>query len=361
MKQAILRQPLFIFLIMFSVAGIFIGCSKNISVETPSLTVSTVAGSGAAGSANGTGISSSFNHPKGLAVDASGNLFVADDLNNLIRKISHEGMVSVFAGTGLPGPDNGPANTASFNFPVGIAVDAAGNVYVGDDGNNLIRKISPSGVVSTLAGNPSAGAVNGTGASASFHTPLGVAVDASGYVYVADYQNSLIRKISPAGVVTTFAGNGSVGSTDGLGTDASFSFPAGVTVDINGNVYVADANGCRIRKITPAGMVSTIAGTGNPGSADGAGTMASFFAPQGITVDKAGNLYVADGGNSLIRKISPSGMVTTVAGSGTRGSSNGPGASASFSGPDGLVVDASGKNLYIADTFNNLIRKIVIP
>jgi sugar lactone lactonase YvrE len=349
--------------LVYAIAAIggtlFLSCSKKDSGAV-SVTVTTFAGSGEQGSANGTGGASSFFEPKGMAFDASGNLYVADDYNNEIRKITPGGVVGVFAGTGIAGSDDGPADKSSFQYPTGIAIDASGNMYVADDGNNLIRKITPGGEVSTLAGSGSSGSDDGVGKQASFFRPLGVAVDASGNVYVADYQNCLIRKIDPNGVVTTLAGNKNIGAANGTGTNASFNFPAGVATDKNGNVYVADANGCLIRKINAAGVVTTLAGSGMPGKDDGVGVSASFFAPQGITVDKAGNIYVADGGNDLIRKITPDGVVTTIAGSGTPGFSNGTGISTSFKGPDALIVDASGNSLYIADTFNNLIRKIVL-
>jgi streptogramin lyase len=212
--------------------------------------VTTLAGSGSAGSTNGTGTAASFNQPYGVAVDASGNVYVAEYAGSLIRKITSGGVVTTLAGSGSAGADNGTGTAASFYYPVGVAVDASGNVYVADAGNNLIRKITSGGVVTTLAGTGSAGADNGTGTAASFSNPIGVWVDASGNVYVADEYNNLIRKITSGGVVTTLAGSGSAGAGNGTGTAASFYSPTGVAVDTSGNVYVADANNNLIRKIT---------------------------------------------------------------------------------------------------------------
>jgi streptogramin lyase len=246
---------------------------------------------------------------------------------------------------------------ASFDLPAGVAVDTAGNVYVADYGNNLIRKISSSGVVSTLAGSGFAGSANGMGTAASFNIPWGVAVDAAGNVYVADAANELIRKISPSGVVTTLAGGGAGRSNNGTGTAASFNGPYGVAVDAAGNVYVADNGNDMIRKISPLGVVSTLAGSGTKGSANGMGMAASFNGPYGVAVDAAGNVYVADGVNNIIRKISPLGVVNTWAGNGSIGSVNGMALAASFDIPTGVAVDAAG-NVYVADIGNDMIRKI---
>ena len=319
--------------------------------------VTTFAGSGVKGSADGTGARASFNSPYGIAVDKSGNVYVADTINNSIRKISSAGAVTTLAGSGSMGSADGTGTAASFNGPSGIAVDKSGNVYVADQRNNLIRMISPAGAVTTLAGSGSAGSANGTGKAASFNGPNGVAVDDAGAVYVADFGNNLIRKITSAGAVTTLAGSGSVGSDDGTGTAASFKYPNGVAVDGSGNVYVADFGNDRIRKITSAGVVTTLAGSGSAGATDGTGSVASFYSPDGVAVGGSGNLYVADTDNNSIRKITPAGAVTTLAGSSVRGSADGLGTAASFYAPAGVAVDSSG-DVYVVDTHNNLIRKI---
>ena len=214
-------------------------------------------------------------------------------------------VVSTLAGSGVPGFADGPGATAQFRNPVGVAVDAAGNVYVADHSNSRIRKVSPAGVVSTLAGSGLYGFSDGPGATAQFGGPTGVAVDAAGNVYVADLGNQRIRKVSPAGVVSTLAGSGVSGFADGPGATAQFNLPLGVAVDSAGNVYVADGINQRIRKVSPAGVVSTLAGSGVFGFADGPGATAQFWGPTGVAVDSAGNVYVAEGGNQRIRKVSP--------------------------------------------------------
>ncbi|WP_248556602.1 NHL repeat-containing protein [Paraburkholderia terrae] len=322
--------------------------------------VSTLAGSTInQGSGDGKGASASFYEPYGIAVDASGNLYVAEYGTSKIRKITPDGTVSTLAGSGTPGSADGKGASASFNQPTGIAVDVSGNLYVADYYNNEIRKVTPDGTVSTLAGSATTqGSTDGKGASASFFEPSGIAVDGSGNLYVAEYGTSKIRKITPDGTVSTLAGSGTPGSADGKGASASFNQPTGIAVDASGNLYVADYYNNEIRKVTPDGTVSTLAGsTTTQGSTDGKGASASFYEPSGIAVDASGNLYVAEYGTSKIRKITPDGTVSTLAGSGTPGSADGKDASVSFNQPTGIAVDVSG-NLYVADYYNNEIRKI---
>jgi sugar lactone lactonase YvrE len=326
-----------------------------ISANMP-CTVSTLAGSTTSGSSDGTGIVAMFNNPLGVAIDAAGNVYVADTDNHKIRKITPEGEVTTLAGNGSAGSSNGNGTEARFRDPSGVALDASGNVYVADSGNNMIRKITPEGVVTTLAGG-SAGSSDGPGTEAKFSHPEGIAVDASGNVYVADSWNHRIRKITPSGVVSTLAGSRISGSSDGNGIAASFNFPSGVAVDASGNVYVAEGHNQIIRKITPSGGVTTLAGGGSSGSSDGIGTAARFKGPTGVAVDASGNVYVADYGNNKIRKITPSREVTTLAGTGNSGSSNGLGTVATFYHPSGVAVDALG-NVYVAGSGNNMIRKI---
>jgi sugar lactone lactonase YvrE len=318
-------------------------------------TVSTLAGTGTRGSTNGAGNTSTFSAPTGVAADNQGNVYVADGSNNMIRKINPSGVVSTLAGTGSVGSTNGPGAAATFTTPFGVTLDVSGNVYVADQGNNLIRVINSSGVVSTLAGSGALGAQNGMGSSASFDLPSAVAVDKGGNVYVADFDNNLIREVSAAGIVSTLAGNGQPGAGNPL-TTASFSGPTGTAVDAQGNVYVVDQGHNVIRKIDLNGVVTTVAGNGNPFSIDGPDSAASFAFPFGIAVDQKGNIYVSDV-TCKIRMISPAGMVSTLAGSGAPGSTNGIGSAASFSQPAGLAVDNTG-NVYVADAGNNLIRVI---
>lgn len=261
--------------------------------------------------ANVTTIGNSNNsEPSGIVVDSHGNLFITNfDANNILKTTINGGAISVFAGNGSPGNANGSGTNASFNAPGGITIDASDNLYVADQQSSLIRKISPAGLVTTFAGNGTAGAVNGPNLMSSFYNPDGLAIDKSGNLYVADTKNNLIRKISATGSVTTFAGSGTAGSQDGTGTAASFNYPTSITIDASGNLYVADYKSNSIRRITTSGVVSTVAGAGSAGRADGIGTAASFNAPLGLTIDGSGNLFITDAGNYLIRKINITGYV----------------------------------------------------
>ena len=363
---------------------------------------------------DGTGTDARFNYPIGIALDSIGNIYVADNGNNRIRKITPGGMVSTLAGTGITtvhgvmieGGDfsDGAGNIAQFDNPIGVALDSVGNVYVADRDNHRIRKIiiepptldpictngTPSTTkvffantekcvscnsfytlkrdktcapvsVSTFAGTGNYGFMDGAGNVAKFSSPIGVAVDSSGFVYVGDNDNHRIRKITSGGVVSTLAGTGTQGFMDGAGNVAQFNFPAGVVVDGSGNIYVADTDNNRIRKITSAGVVSTLAGTGTAGDMNGAGTVAEFRQPREVAVDGSDNVYVTDAGNHRICKISTNSMgvvvVSTLAGTGTQGFMDGAGTVAQFNGPRGVVVDDSGF-VYVTDSSNDRIRKI---
>jgi sugar lactone lactonase YvrE len=348
-----------------SVGLISTGIVTQISIVChPSFAVvSTLAGSaGTTGSSDGTGTAARFNGPTDVALDSVGNLYITDTANSIIRKITPAGVVTTLAGTaGVTGSANGVGAAVSFNHPTGIAVDTAGNVYVSDSGNNTIRKISPAGEVSTLAGTVGvSGAANGAGIAASFFFPTGIAADITGNVYVTDSGNNTVRKIDASGVVSTLAGTtGVFGSADGTGTAATFYSPAGIAVDLTGNIYVADGL-YTIRKITPAGVVTTLAGTpGVAGESDGTGAAASFNSPGGIAVDSNGTLYVADEGNNVIRMVTSTGVVTILAGiSGTSGASDGNGGVVGFNMPSGVAVDAAG-TIFVADFGNSTLRKIV--
>jgi len=330
--------------------------------ESKAWVVSTLAGSDIAGFADDIGTAARFDYPTGVAVDSSGNVYVADSYNHRIRKITPAGVASTLAGS-TSCYRNGAANTAKFDYPTGVAVDSYGNVYVADENNHRIRKITPADriedrVVSTLAGI-TRGFADGTGNTAQFNRPYGVAVDSSGTVYVADANNHRIRKITSAGMVNTLAGSRR-GFEDGAGTEARFDAPVGVAVDSSGTVYVADSGNNRIRKITPADriedrVVSTLAGS-TEGFADGTGTTAQFNYPFGVAVDSSGTVYVADAINNRIRKITPAGVVSTLAGS-TEGHVDGTGDAAQFYLPFGVAVDSSG-TVYVADQRNHRIRKI---
>jgi sugar lactone lactonase YvrE len=326
--------------------------------------VTTLAGAaGQTGGADGAGASARFFYPEGVAVDAAGNLYVADLDNSAIRKVTPGGSVSTLAGSaGNPGSLDGQGGAARFNHPSAVAVDGAGFVYVIDTSNQTVREISPGGSVSTLAGSPGVGgSTDGTGAAANFFYPGGIASTPSGVLYVADTGNHTIRAMNSPGAVTTLAGRaGSKGDADGTGSQALFAYPYGVAIDGSGHLFVSDSNNNTIREVTLGGVVTTLAGSGGvpAGSADGAGAAARFHSPAGVAVDGAGNVYVADSGNSTIRKIAPGGAVTTLAGTaGSSGSSDGQGGAAQFNTPEGVAVDAAG-NVYVADTRNDTVRKI---
>ncbi len=298
--------------------GIVVDASGNVYVAdtnnnrirkiTPTGLVTTFAGSGVKGYADGQGTSAMFKEPCGVALDASGNLYVADRLNCRIRKITPDGMVSTFAGSGDFAYADGQGTSAKFNGPLSVAVDAFGNVYVADALNYRIRKITPTGMVSTFAGSgdydfQNMQGADGPAAGAKFNDPNFVAADAFGNVYVAEWGGHRIRKVTPTGIVSTFAGSSDFAFADGQGIKASFKNPTSVALDSLGNLFVADYSD-RIRKITPTGMVSTFAGSGENGFADGRGASAKFNYPQCVALDASGNVYVAE--SNLIRKITVS-------------------------------------------------------
>jgi sugar lactone lactonase YvrE len=320
--------------------------------------IATVAGNGSFGYSGdgGPATSAQLAYPYGVALDASGNLYIADYLNSRIRKVSAEGIITTVAGNGSAGysGDGGPATSAQLGLPSGVAVDASGNLYVADNLNNRIRKVSAAGIITTVAGNGSIGysGDSGPATSAQLSTPTGVAVDASGNLYIADTNNYRIRKISAAGIITTVAGNGTLGCSGdgGPAANAQLSRPDGVAVDASGNLYIADVVCNRVWKVSATGIIAIVAGGGTGGLGDGGpATSAQLNQPAGVAVDASGNLYIVDTGNSRIRKVSATGLITTVAGNGSLGYSGdrGPAASAQLYYPDGVAVDASG-NVYIA-------------
>jgi trimeric autotransporter adhesin len=342
--------------------------NNRVRKVTPAGTISTVAGGGAFGVGDGgPATSAKVPYPSGVAVDTAGNLYIADYGDSRIRKVTPAGIISTAAGTGTAGysGDGGPAISRQLFSPSGVAVDNAGNLYITDWGNSRVRKVTPTGDISTVAGNGAEGysGDGGPATSAELHLPIGVAVDNSGNLYVADNQNNRIRKVTPTGIISTIAGTGSQGYSGdgGPATSAQLNFPNGVAADNSGNLYIADYGNDRVRKVTPAGIISTVTGNGTAGySGDGGpATSAQLYVPNSVAVDNSGNLYITDYGNGRVRKVTPAGIISTIAGNGTSGYSGdgGPATSAQFYSTDGVVVDNSG-NLYIADVGNNRVRKV---
>ncbi len=306
--------------------------------------VSSFAGSGVMSYKNGTLLEANFANPMGITIDEDGNVYVADAHNNLIRKISTDGQVSTLAGSRQEGKKDGPSSQASFFYPTALVAAPNGIIYVADTRNNLIRKISKTGEVTTLRTN------------LLFDSPHGMAIDHDNNIYITDWHDQ-IRKISQDGSITLFAGSGEKGAFNADRLSASFYLPQGMVFDKNNNLFICDTYNNQIRKIDSAGMVTTYAGKKKKGEKNGSLEEAMFYHPTGIAIDTAGNLYIADTGNNLIRKINTRGNVSTLAGSGKRGFDNGSLQQASFWSPIGLVIDQH-NNLYISDNENNCIRKI---
>ncbi len=338
---------------------------KNQGAEVPREIygyTSTFAGTGIAGFINAAAIKARLNHPSKVILDRSGNLYVSEEGNNSIRKISTDGIVTTYAGSGKEGKENNAKSSlASFHGPSGMAFDKSGNLYVADVFNHQIRKIDQTGAVTVFAGNGKKGFVNASlSQNASFAFPVDLVMDALGSLLVVDEGNHAIRKISAQGVVSTYAGTGYSGSQDDVNAlRASFNQPNGIAIDLSGNIFVADQLNHCIRKISVEGIVSTFAGSGIAGSADNTvGKLANFNHPRTIAIDQLGNLFVGDVGNQKIRKITATGIVTTLAGTGAEGSQDDSlGTRAGFFFPNGLALDASG-NLYVADQLNNKVRKV---
>jgi hypothetical protein len=346
-----------------SAGNLYIVVSDGRIRKVASGVITTVAGNGFSGFSGDNGPATNAQlSASGVAVDTAGNLYIADRFNSRIRKVSN-GVIITVAGNGTHGfsGDNGPAASAELNDPVGVAVDSAGNVYIADAGGSRIRKIS-GGVIATVAGNGTEGfgGDNGPATSAQLNEPYGVAVDYAGNIYVADLENSRIRRVSN-GVITTAAGNGTQGFSgdNGPATSAQLGLESGLAMDSADNLYIADSYNHRIRKVS-SGVITTAAGNGASGFSgdNGPAISAQLASPGGIAVDSLGNLYIADTGNNRVRKVS-GGVITTVAGNGTSGFSgdNGPATSAQLAGPEGIAVDSLG-NLYIADTGNNRVRTV---
>ncbi|MEW1862907.1 RICIN domain-containing protein [Streptomyces sp. NPDC088194] len=331
--------------------------------------ISTVAGTGVAGFSgdNAPAVSAQLNRPYGIAVDGAGTLYLSDYSNHRVRRITTDGRISTVAGNGVAGSrgDNGPAASAQLNCPREVAVDSAGNVYIVDAGNHRVRKIRKDGTISTVAGSGTAGfsGDGGPATAARLNLPLGVAVDRTGVLYVTEYHNQRVRKVTADGTISTVAGSGATGfkGDGGPATSAQLNRPYGVAVDGAGDLYIADADNNRVRKVTADGTISTVAGSGTAGSGGDGGPAASaqLNFPVGVAVDSTGTLYLSDHRNNRVRRITPDGTISTAAGTGTAGSAGdgGPAASAQLRNPYGVAVDCVDA-LYIADHANDRVRKI---
>jgi sugar lactone lactonase YvrE len=340
--------------------GAAVSFTTSSTVTGVSAEVSTFAGNGTAGYLDGSALSAMFNNPQGVSVDGKGNVYVSDSFNCLIREIS-SGNTTTIAGNQTLGYLDGPALSAEFYAPAGQAFDSQGNLYVADFGNNVIRKITPAGVVSTYAGTGQAGYQNGASTSASlksstdslaiFNNPQGVAVDAAGNVFVADRGNNVIREVMPNGRTKTIAGNPIKGFIDATDELAFFNNPTGVAVDSKDNVYVTDQGNSALRVISSAGVVTTL--LGNPTDPN----LLGF--PSAITADSQGNVYFTDE-DGRVFEFTTGKVLYNIAGIyNVPGITNGLGTVATFNYPQGIAIDASG-NIYVADQYNNCIRKIVV-
>jgi sugar lactone lactonase YvrE len=340
-------------------------------VNLPNNIITTVAGNGAGAFAGdgGAATNASLAYPQVVALDAGGGLYVVDTGNNRIRKVAASGLITTMAGNGAGAytGDGGPATNASLNYPYGAAVDAAGNLFIADTYNNCIRKVAANGMIGTVAGNGGAtyAGDGGPATNAGLYYPYGVTVDAAGNLYIADTYNSCIRKVAANGIITTVAGNGLQGYSGdgGPAIIAILDNPENVAVDAAGNLFIADCNNNCIRKVDTNGIITTVAGNGAYGYSgdDGQAAGASLAGPTGLALSASGNLFIADYNNQRIREVDASGLIATVAGNGSSSyaGDGGPATSAGLNYPTGAALDASG-NLYIADNNNNRIRKVLL-
>jgi sugar lactone lactonase YvrE len=333
-------------------------------------TISTFAGDGTAAYAGDGGqcTASELNYPIGVVVDASGNLYIADMQNNRVRKISTTGIITTVAGIGTAGHagDGGQATSAKLYYPTGLAFDATGNLYIADYYNNRVRKVTTTGIITTVAGYTVDGGYSGDGGpatAAQLNSPVAIAFDGANNMYVADESNNCIRMVNAAGIISTFAGDTTAGyaGDGGAATDAELYFPSGVACDAVGNVYISDYDNNRVRMVNTSGIISTYAGTGTGAySGDGGQAIsAEIYNPWGITCDALGNVYIADYGNNRIRMVNASCIITTIVGNGTLGFSGDGGLAtmAELNRPSGVTFDAA-NNVYIVDRFNNRVRKV---
>jgi sugar lactone lactonase YvrE len=331
--------------------------------------IATVAGTGAAGyvSDGGPGALTKLYLPEGLALDKDGNLYIADRANHRVRKVSPSGIITTVAGNGEAGyiSDGGPAIATRLHNPVDVAIDDAGNLYIADIYNNRVRKVSPSGIITTVAGNGEAGYVSdgGPAIATKLHHPHGLALDREGNLFISEWSGHRVRKVNRSGIITTVAGNGIAGyvSDGGPAIATRLQNPDGLVFDRQGNLYIAEYGNHRVRKVTPSGIITTFAGNGTAGYvSDGGPAIATrLHSPRRMAVDETGNVYISDSDNQRIRRVDPDGIITTVAGNGTAGyvDDGGPAATTRIYQPQGVALDRAG-NLYIADYSNQRVRGV---
>jgi len=362
-----------IFPFLFAFASITF-CASVADAQSP--IIITVAGTDTFGYSGdgGTGTAAKLYNPRGVTVDGSGNIYIADFDNAVIRKVNTAGVISTVAGNGIVGysVDSGVATTAELNHPNGLAVDAFGNIYIADMNNQIIRKVNTSGIITTVAGSyyvPSPfGYYSGDGGpatAAQLFNPSSLTIDVWGNMYIADGSNNVVREVNTVGIISTIAGNNTIGygGDGGAATAASLWWPSEVALDRSGNIYIAEEENAVIRKVNTSGIISTVAGNNTAGySGDGgAATTAKLNQPAGVNIDASGNIYIADFGNHVIREVNTAGIIYTVVGDSALGAGysgdGGPATNAQLNGPNCVVTDSSG-NIFIADTYNNRIRKV---
>lgn len=342
--------------------------SSNITAQI----ITTIAGDGDAGySGDGAAATAAeLNHPINITFDHSGNLFIADQNNHAIRKVTPSGIISVVAGNGSLGftGDNGPAIAAQLNYPAGISFNTSGDLFIADQYNNVIRKVNSSGIISTVAGG-GIGGDGGPATDARLVLPAGITMDRFDNLYIAEYGNNRVRKVDASGTITTVAGifiHLGYSGDDGPATAAELCEPNDVAINVAGNLLIVDKNNNSIRQVSASGTITTIAGHfssciefGSYGGDGAAATAAHLNGPMGVVADVSGNIYIADQANAVIRKINTSGIISTIAGNNIHGYSgdNGIATSAQLRSPIGLAMDSLG-NLYVADQYNNRVRKI---
>jgi hypothetical protein len=342
----------------------------QVSIISKAQIITTVAGNTSAAGGSGDGgpaTAAGFTSPSSVAVDALGNIYIADSQNNRIRIVDTAGIITTFAGTGTTSPtgDGGPATAATLNNPSSVTCDAFGNVYIADDGRSCIRKVNTAGIITTIAGDGTYGfsGDGGLATAASLRGASSVAFDAAGNFYITDRNNNRIRKVDTGGIITTFAGTGTAGYTGdgGQASLAQLDKPLEVTFDATGNLYINDGTNNVIRMINTTGIITTIAGNGTAGfSGDGGqATTAQISGPSGLAIDIAGNIFITDGHNNRVRMVNTAGIISTIAGDGfySYGGDGGQATAAELRGPEGIAIDAN-DNLYIADTYNYVVRKV---